>query len=104
MSGETLTEWMRNKHTNEMERGLHDDQCEWRSTGFYLCHCSKRRREADGLTAPLDDIYFPPPMCPSCDCEYCRTTWDMDGTHAKFIDVYSDDLAADVVEWERTHK
>ena len=22
MSGETLTEWMRNKHTNEMERGL----------------------------------------------------------------------------------
>jgi hypothetical protein len=95
-----------------VERGEHDEKCEYDVSGFYLCHCSKRRREAKGFTAPpTDNLEFPPPYCPQCDAEldfdegfYCRPCslhWDSDGhgDSARFTDEYGDDLTADAEHW-----
>src|SRR5690348_311171 len=78
-------------HLAQVERGEHDGECEFDVRGFYLCHCSKRRREAGGFTeAPTDDLYFPPPDCPQClkeldhdgetwNCGTCSLSWDSNG-------------------------
>lgn len=89
------------RHEEEVAAGQHDDTCEWRSNGHHLCHCSKRKREADGQTTPLDDLIFSYPTCPRCYetvdgdgdsyyCTPCKTTWDTDGTGAQFTDDYGD--------------
>lgn len=112
---ETYEEWVRDYHAFEVRKGRHDDKCEWRYDGFFVCHCAKRQREASGLTEALEDIEFIAPHCPRCgaelydlhdgwECQPCSTMWDRDGTNARFTDVYGDDLAADVAKWERTHK
>lgn len=84
------------QHGADVAAGLHDDQCEYgkRSrTGstLMLCHCSKRRREAKGLTvAPSEDLEFPPPQCSNCHeelwhdgdcwrCDDCCLSWASDG-------------------------
>jgi len=71
--------------------GGHDDQCEQRERSF-LCNCHKRKREQDGLVdMPTEDLYFPPPICPSCErelwhdgdgwcCNTCALTWDSNGS------------------------
>ncbi len=96
-----------------VERGEHDDQCEFDVAGFYLCHCSKRKREAAGFTKPpRDEPFFPPPKCPHChewlehdgdgwNCGECSLRWDSNGAadSARFTDVYGDDLAADAERW-----
>lgn len=52
-----------------------DQQCE-RTDRSTLCHCRKRARIARGVTElPTDDLWFPPPSCPSC---YADTWWDDD--------------------------
>lgn len=89
----THGEWVERcmaEHAEEVMRGLHDDQCEYTRTRF-LCHCSKRRREAAGFTIPPhDDLYFPPPSCSRChgdldhdgdswQCYECCLSWDSNG-------------------------
>lgn len=108
---------VRERHQKELVDGLHDSDCEFRSEGFYLCHCSKRRREARGLTTPpIDDLEFPPPSCPvrSCykdlehdgdrwRCYDCNLSWDSDGRgySAQFTDDYGPNLAAEVARWDQ---
>ena len=103
------------KHRTEVLAGLHDEKCEWRDERFLLCHCSKRRREAEGFTEPLEDLHFPSQFCPRCNsdleyygdgwnCETCHTSWDADGTNARFTDCYGDDLAEEVAAWDQKRK
>lgn len=96
-----------------VERGEHDERCEYDVRGFYLCHCSKRRREASGFTEPpTDDLFFPPPDCTHCDkpldhdgdgwsCYACSLSWDSNGSgeSARFTDTFGDDLKADAERW-----
>lgn len=101
------------RYRASVERGEHDDECEYDTRGFYLCHCSKRRREASGNVKPPDeDLYFPPPLCPRCgrdvnsdgdswDCVSCRLQWDYSGyaCSAEFTDDYGPNLKDDVAGW-----
>lgn len=83
------------RHIEETERGEHDDRCEWgtvrkgggRETTLWLCHCSKRRREAAGHTDPPGPLLYAAPTCPRCwndvfhngdvfECTTCHVTWD----------------------------
>lgn len=102
MSLDTFFERVLERHAESVARGEHDDQCEY-GPGFYLCHCSKRRREASGFTvAPTEELYFPPPACPHCDedlefdgdgwtCGKCPLRWDSSGSGgAAFTDEYGD--------------
>lgn len=95
-----------------VERGEHDEKCEYDVRGFYLCHCSKRRREAKGFTEPpTENLEFPPPYCPRCDeglahdgdswfCGACSLSWDSRGNGpAAFTDDFGDDLAGDAQRW-----
>ena len=96
-----------------VERGEHDDECEYDTRGYYLCHCSKRRREANGHgELPNEDLYFPPPSCPRCDndldsdgdswrCYACRLQWSYSGDSdsAEFTDDYGPNLKAEVSAW-----
>lgn len=91
-------------------RGEHDDQCEYDPRGFFLCHCSKRRREARGLVSPpTEPLEFPPPDCPECDrglvhdgdsfcCSHCSLSWD-DAGEAHFTDDFGEDLAGQAERW-----
>jgi hypothetical protein len=108
---------VRERHQKELVDGLHDQDCEFRSEGFWLCHCSKRRREARGFTTPPnDDLYFPPPYCngPDCynvlehdgdswRCYTCNLSWDSagSGSSARFTDDYGPDLATEVSRWDQ---
>lgn len=88
--------------------GQHDTECEQRERSS-LCHCSKRRRVANGFTEPpKDDLYFPPPGCPHCageldydgdlwSCVKCRLSWDRagDARSARFDDEYGDDFGGE---------
>ncbi|MBK5250884.1 MAG: hypothetical protein JJE50_15865 [Actinomycetales bacterium] len=84
MSGDDFWAGIETRHAAAVDRGEHDGLCEWRP-GFYLCHCSKREREARGLTTPptLTHQY---PLCSGCDrevyhngdgweCGRCHTSW-----------------------------
>lgn len=100
------------RYAEAVERGDHDEQCEYDVRGFYLCHCSKRRREAAGYTeVPDEELYFPPPSCPRCDddlenddghwrCRDCRLIWDQYGRDAKFTDNHGDSLVEDSARWK----
>lgn len=110
----TNEEWIAKNATRYYEavaRGDHDEDCEYDVRGFYLCHCSKRRREAAGFTEPpSDELYFPPPSCPRCDedldfddgwaCRECRVHWSANGSDAEFTDEYGDTLAEDSARWK----
>jgi hypothetical protein len=106
----TLKDWHKrcvDQHRAQVAAGRHDDQCEWAPTGFFLCHCSKRRREAKGHgELPKGELYFPPPMCPRCDrdvehngdswtCPACSIVYDDRGEASMFTDDYGPDLAAE---------
>jgi hypothetical protein len=100
-----------------VQRGEHDDQCEYSVAGqFFLCHCSKRRREAEGIIeVPTDNLYFAPPDCTRCgrtvtfdgdgyECGHCRLAWDSEGfgDSARFLDDHGD-LAATRENWFAKH-
>jgi len=112
MNLQTLNHRIAARYAEQIARGEHDDACEYDVRGFYLCHCSKRKREAAGFTEPpSDDLYFPPPSCPHCDgdldsdgdswcCYSCRLQWTQHGTDAEFTDDHGDDLAEDSAAWK----
>lgn len=91
------------RHAEEVASGKHDAECEW-TEQFRLCHCSKRKREAEGFTTPpTEDLEFPPPDCPRCDrgldhdgdswrCYPCNLSWDTsgEGSSAEFTDDHGD--------------
>lgn len=98
-----MTSWLercRTQHEEAVRAGLHDDRCEYDiDSGFMLCHCSKRRREAAGHTTPPGPLVFVEPYCPRCDahvyhdgdsfvCERCCCHWDRHGEEAEFTDEY----------------
>lgn len=107
---ETFDDRGAREHAESVARGEHDDRCEYLAVpGFWLCHCSKRRREAAGHTEPPGELIFQQPICPRCDeevyhggdvwtCEPCCVTWQTNGTDATFYDDYGD-LDADLAKW-----
>lgn len=100
---ERLAKWVERR-----EAGDHDEQCEQRERSF-ICHCHKRGRIARGVVSvPDEDLYFPPPDCPSCagdldfdgdswSCHSCRLSWDSSGTAASavFLDDYGTDFGGE---------
>jgi hypothetical protein len=84
-------------HAKEVEAGLHDEQCEWRAVGHFLCNCSPRKRAAEGYTEPPGALEFSNPSCPRCytevehdgdsyRCDPCCATWPDPHTQAEFMD------------------
>lgn len=57
---------IRKRHADEVDKGLHDTQCEWRETRFYICNCSPRRRMERGYIKPPGPLIFQDPLCPRC--------------------------------------
>jgi hypothetical protein len=101
----TLDEWSKQlavKHRAEVADGQHDERCEWHEAGHYLCHCSKRRREAEGFTeGPF--LVYQSPLCDRCwksvdhdgdgwRCYACNVQWDTDGyeQRGEFTDDHGD--------------
>lgn len=87
-------------HMQSVERGEHDDRCEWRADGFYICNCSPRRRARNGHTEPPGELIHQMPICPRCDeevdhdgdrftCVRCCVDWD-DSGKARFYDDHGD--------------
>lgn len=102
---ETLTA----RHATQVTAGLHDGGCEWRENGYWICNCSKRKREAEGYTTPPGDLIFEYPTCPRChktvdhdgdsfSCENCKCRWDSSGQDATFNDDHGD---LDPTEWDK---
>lgn len=94
------------RYAEALALGLHDHECEQRERSS-LCHCSKRRREAKGLTTP-PAIWHHSPTCGQCHnevtwddgwrCYTCAVQWDTaagDGDTGEFIDDYGDDIGGD---------
>src|SRR5665647_162533 len=89
------------RHAATVEAGEHDELCEWRDAGHFLCNCSKRRREAAGFTkAP--SLVHRYPLCDRCweevnhtgdswECERCHVSWRLgrgDDDRGEFTDDY----------------
>ncbi|GAA4915631.1 hypothetical protein [Nesterenkonia rhizosphaerae] len=95
-------ERVRAEHDAEVAKGLHDQDCEHStSEGFLLCHCSKRRREAEGRTA-LPTLSWNYPTCTGCweevshdgdsfRCQRCKVSWSSDATDGDTADHFDDD-------------
>jgi hypothetical protein len=111
----TFAAGINRRHAEQDARGEHDDECEWRAAGFWLCHCSKRRREAAGRTEPPVMI-FESPTCSGCDraAEHTGDGWACPRCHVYFGDLYDEpgnweddygpDLAADLAKWEAAQR
>lgn len=96
--------------TDAYRLGRHDDDCEQRER-YGLCHCSKRRRLAAGLTEP-PTLSHHAPTCDRCDrdvtfdgdswvCYPCATRWDSnagDGDRGEFFDDHGADGLSDADE------
>jgi hypothetical protein len=103
-------DYMLRKWMLEDALGEHDDDCEQRP-GYYLCHCSKRCREARGHDELPEDLIFQDPTCPRCyqtvfhngdswECKTCSVTWGSSGNDPEFIDDYGD-LKKSLARWTR---
>lgn len=82
-------------HAGEVAACLHDDKCEWRDAGFFMCDCFNRRRIANNLPVRLPDLDIRCPHCHSVikldiesgyTCSKCRAWWHIDGTFRQLID------------------
>lgn len=107
----SMQEWaakVAKRHEAEVVEGLHDNECEWRANGHYLCLCSKRRRIAAGYTEPPGDLIFNDPSCPRCGedvpfdgdgwtCSPCNATWTNATGDAYFNDDHGD---LDIARWD----
>ena len=87
-------------YAEAVARGEHDAQCEYIANP-YICHCSKRAREARGLTVP-PELEWQYPICLGCgeevdddgdslNCSRCCCTWNFKGGNGEFYDDYGDD-------------
>jgi len=98
------------EHRAELAKGLlHDPECEWREAGHFLCHCSKRRRIANGHTEPPGELIINYPTCPRCRnevthdgdsyvCDTCSVSWNSSyGDEGEFTDDYGD---LDTSRWD----
>lgn len=85
------------QYREELLVGKHDEHCEWRP-GCYLCHCHKRKREAEGVTEP-PALLFNDPTCMGCwqdvqhdgdgwTCRRCAVSWGNDPERGEFTDDY----------------
>lgn len=103
MANDILKRWEERaaqSHAESVERGEHDDQCEYQAIkGWYLCNCSMRARLKRGLTTPpeLEHQY---PVCLGCDqsvdhdgdsfyCPRCSTSWNS-RNEGHFTDEFGD--------------
>lgn len=97
----------------ENAAGEHDASCEQRP-GFYLCHCSKRRRVTEGHAELPGSLFFNQPECPRCwqsvfhngdcwECKQCSVTWSNAGTDAEFTDDYGD-LQKSLKSWTHVNR
>lgn len=109
---ETYEERSARIHAEEVARGEHDAQCEHgprlvtvyysepRVVNMFICHCSKRRREAAGQTR-VPELEWLHPICTGCNgetehdgdglvCRRCRVQWSSDGASGEFTDEYGD--------------
>jgi hypothetical protein len=88
------------RHAAQAAEGKHDERCEWRPDGFYICNCSARKRIASGYTEPPGELIHQYPVCPRCDeevshdgdsyvCSRCSVWWDESGD-AHFNDDHGD--------------
>ena len=84
-------------HLEQCALGEHDELCEWRIEGHFLCSCRMRTRVATGFTEPPADLDFFSPPCTHCGretyhdgdsltCGHCNVGWESDGTNARFLD------------------
>lgn len=89
------------KHADAVEAGEHDNECEWRPNGHFICNCRARKRIAAGFTEPPGELIHQYPICPRCDdevhhngdsfeCPRCNCYWPSDGGPAVFNDDYGD--------------
>lgn len=114
-----ISEWserIRAQHADEVANEKHDNQCEWRETGFFICNCSKRKREASGYTTPPGELQHQYPLCPRCDdevehdgdsfvCNPCKTYWDpTDQSDEGTFKDDNGDLTEDVAKWDAQHE
>jgi hypothetical protein len=85
------------QHAEEVATGLHDEQCEWRAVGHFLCNCSPRKRAAEGYTEPPGELIHNYPTCPRCYegvdhdgdsyvCRPCKVYWSSPTGPATFTD------------------
>lgn len=72
------------RHAASVVAGNHDELCEW-SRSQMLCHCHKRKREAEGFTKP-PTLWISYPTCSHCMeevghdgdsfvCARCHVSW-----------------------------
>jgi len=109
---EEFFERVRAHHREQVAAGEHDDSCEWRDNGHYICNCSMRARVAAGFTeAPTLIIQYP--MCGRCYkevghdgdsfvCETCHVSWN----HATEDEpgTFTDDMGdIDIKAWDEAH-
>ena len=106
-----MDEWfakVKVRHDAEIAKGLHDADCEHRDNGHFLCHCSKRKREAGGYTEPPGELVWNHPECPRCGnevdhngdsfyCDPCKATWPNARGNAEFTDDYGE---LDMKAWD----
>ena len=107
----TMQEWTAKvitHHEAEVAKGLHDDACEWRANGHFICNCSPRRRAREGYTEPPEALEFSNPTCPRCytevdhdgdsyRCDPCLVTWPDPHKPAEFYDDHGD---LNIAEWD----
>lgn len=93
------------KYAEEVQRGMHDHQCEFGPRVFIrhgeprdgfstYCYCSRRRR----MVEPIPDMsVWPTHACPLCwkqpdedecgyTCFHCEIVWDSEGKRGRMID------------------
>jgi len=106
-SAEAWRERVITQHLAEADK--HDDACEWRAGGFFLCNCAKRSRLASGLTT-VPDLVMQDPFCSHCggDCPFdgesftchtCHASWERPEEPGQWTDDHGD-LTADLAKWE----
>ena len=109
-----LDDWnrmARDRHAAEVADGEHDDKCEWRPNGHFICNCSARHRIAAGYTEPPGELVHQYPLCPRCykevehdgdcfACSRCCCYWPDPYGSAEFSDDF-DDLSDSVAVYDR---
>jgi hypothetical protein len=96
------------RHEQQVIEGKHDDECEFRANGHYLCNCAARKRKASGYTEPPGELIHRAPDCPRCyeevehdgdcfRCDRCSVHWPDPNGEAEFTD---DHGPLDMKSWD----